>query len=163
MQTLAGPGNAGQLFDFIPTNPTGHYRLNLANRMDRHIAHYMMGVASEDEAKRRAQKGSIINTSQKGDWDNFRNETLTSSYKEGDYADINDEAAYSGEQRHTSKLGVHKLCGANAPFDINDENAEPFPPTGILEFDYVSTDVAHRMGVRWRILFRYFFANERGS
>lgn len=104
----------------------------------------MMGVSCEDEAKRRAHKGEIINTSQKGDWDNFRNEKLTSSYAEGDYADENGDPIYSGNMRQTAKRH-DQICGAGAPFDINDENLEPFPPTGVLEFDYVSTDIAHRI------------------
>ena len=150
MQMLQSPANAGQLFDFVPNNPTGHYRLNLVNPIERQIATYMMGVSCEDEAKRRAHKGEIINTSQKGDWDNFRNEKLTSSYAEGDYADANGNPIYSGATRQTSvwrhgQICGDQICGAGAPFDINDENLEPFPPTGVLEFDYVSTDIAHRI------------------
>jgi hypothetical protein len=144
MQMLESAGYAGQLFNFIPNNPTGHYRLNLVNPAERSIAMYMMAVSCEDEAKRRAQRGEIINTSQKGDWDNFRNEKLTSIYAEGDYADVNGDPIYYGERRNTAK-NVDQICGAGAPFDINDENVEPFPPNGVLEFDYVSTDVAHRI------------------
>ena len=144
MQMLQSSAYAGQLFDFVPNNPTGHYRLNLVNPVERSVATYMMAVSCEDEAKRRAQRGEIINTSQKGDWDNFRNEKLTSTYAEGEYADVNGDPIYFGARRQSAK-NVDKVCGAGAPFDINDENVEPFPPTGVLEFDYVSTDVAHRI------------------
>ncbi len=109
---------------FIPTNPTGHYKLDLINPMHRIIKERMVGIAKEEKDFRKAnvanEGGTIIDTSQHGDWENFRNETLNKEKYDFD----TEEAAAGGVEE------------------------------GILEFDYVSTDVAHRMGVRWHIPFR---------
>eukprot|EP01052_Picozoa_sp_SAG31_P016469 SAG31_NODE_1093_length_9952_cov_16.099056_4_plen_236_part_00 len=114
----------GNLFFFTPLNPTGRYRLNLANAGDKAIAAKLVEISSQEEKIRRTQDPPVINTSQKGDWDNWRNERLTTTYKKGNFA-----ADYS-EGRE---------------FDYDDETPEPLPPHGILELDYISTNVNHRL------------------
>ena len=59
----------GKLFFFTPQNPTGHYRLELANRYDRFIAKKLIEISSEEKHNRKSNE--LINTSQKGDWDNW--------------------------------------------------------------------------------------------
>jgi hypothetical protein len=71
----------------------------------------------------------VCQTSQKGDWDNFRNEYLTSACRHGDYADPK-----SGDPLYINRT----------KFNIEDSVEEPLPPHGVLECDYASTDVAHR-------------------
>ena len=81
----------GQLFHFIPTNPTGHYRLELGNRHDRILAKKLIEISSEERQARRTErfgrggknskkgtggKRGMVDTSQGGDWDNWRNESL---------------------------------------------------------------------------------------
>jgi Ran GTPase-activating protein (RanGAP) involved in mRNA processing and transport len=66
--------NMGKLFHFNPVNPTGHYTLQLANSFDRVLIRRLAEITEEQGSLRREQE--LLDTSQKGDWDNFRNETL---------------------------------------------------------------------------------------
>lgn len=100
----------GELFFFSPSNPTGHYKLELANPHQRIIAKKLIELSSEEKLFRREHE--LIDTSQKGDMDNWRNETLN---------------------------------GKPWDYDEDDELASKLPTFGTLEFDYVSTAVAHRM------------------
>jgi hypothetical protein len=100
----------GELFFFSPSNPTGHYKLELANPHQRIIAKKLIELSSEEKLFRKER--GLIDTSQKGDFDNWRNETLN---------------------------------GKPWDYDENDEMASKLPTFGTLEFDYVSTAVAHRM------------------
>ena len=59
-----------------------------------------------------------------GDWDNWRNEWLTTSYRKGQYAIDFSEGR---------------------EFDYSDDTPEPLPPHGVLEIDYISTDTNHRL------------------
>lgn len=101
----------GQLFYFTPSNPTGRYKLNLANPSERAIARRIIEISSEEKITRKATAGAI-NTSQNGDWDNWRNEILDGK-----------------------------------PWDYNeqDPSTSKLPAIGILQFDYVSTNVYHRL------------------
>ena len=105
----------GILLHFVPSNPTGHYKLDLVNPMHRIIKQKLVGIAKEEKDFRRLNiantGGSLIDTSQHGDWENFRNETLNK-----EKYDFDTSTAAAG--------GVEE---------------------GILEFDYVSTSVAHRL------------------
>jgi hypothetical protein len=52
----------GSLFYFTPTNPTGHYSLELANRYDRYIARKLIEISSEEKVYRKGlwvSKGSL--------------------------------------------------------------------------------------------------------
>lgn len=97
------------------SNPTGHYKLELLNPYHRIIVQKLVEVAKEQKDFRKNNRanegGAMIDTSQHGDWENFRNETLN-----GQKFDFDTDAAATGR--------------------VNE---------GILEFDYVSTDVAHRL------------------
>ena len=98
-----------ELFNFVPCNPTGHFKLNLMNPQHLTIMKLLMCIASEQKAYRKAN--DLIDTSQRGDWDNWRNETMS-----GRKYDIDEKKISSGNLEH-----------------------------GTLEFDYVSTDVRHRI------------------
>ena len=78
----------GELFFFSPSNPTGHYKLELANPHQRIIAKKLIELSSEEKFFRKER--GLIDTSQKGDFDNWRNETLNG--KPWDY-DEDDEMA----------------------------------------------------------------------
>jgi Ran GTPase-activating protein (RanGAP) involved in mRNA processing and transport len=110
--------NLGILLHFMPTNPTGHYKLDLINPYHRIIKQKLVEIAKEEKDFRRHnvanQGGSMIDTSQHGDWENFRNETLNK-----EKYDFDTSNAASG--------------------------SEELKPPAILEFDYVSTSVAHRL------------------
>lgn len=107
-----------ELFFFMPSNPTGHYKLDLVNPNHRIIKQKLVEIAKEEKDFRRAnranQGGLMIDTSQHGDWENFRNETLN-----GAKYDFDTSTAASG--------------------------SDDLRPPAILEFDYVSTSVAHRL------------------
>ena len=68
--------NMGKLFHFNAVNPTGHYSLQLAKGFDRVLCKRLAEITEEQGSMRK--EASLIDTSQKGDWDNFRNETLNS-------------------------------------------------------------------------------------
>ena len=97
------------------SNPTGHYKLELINPYHRIIVQKLVEIAKEQKDFRKNNRanegGAMIDTSQHGDWENFRNETLN-----GKQFDFDTDAAAAGR--------------------VNE---------GVLEFDYVSTDVAHRL------------------
>jgi hypothetical protein len=70
----------GLLFYFTPPNPTGHYSLQLHNPLERVIVQKLVEISCEERKARRPGLGNAdstaINTSQKGDWDNWRNERI---------------------------------------------------------------------------------------
>jgi hypothetical protein len=107
--------NLGPLLHFTPGNPTGHYKLELINPYHRIIAQKLVEIAKEQKDFRfnnvANAGGAMIDTSQHGDWENFRNETLN-----GQKYDFDTDAAAAG-----------------------------MVTEGVLEFDYVSTDVSHRL------------------
>ena len=45
----------GHLFWFTPSNPTGHYRLELGNRFDRAVALKLLEVSSEERLMRESE------------------------------------------------------------------------------------------------------------
>ena len=96
-------------------NSVGHYKLELINPHHRIIAQKMVEIAKEQKDFRiqniANEGGAILDTSQHGDWENFRNETLN-----GQKYDFDTDAAAAG-----------------------------MVTEGVLEFDYVSTDVYHRL------------------
>ena len=67
----------GQLFFFIPSNPTGHYHLELAKEHDRIIAKMMVAICIEERRLRlhEAEYAGMkwFDTSQNGDGYGFRN------------------------------------------------------------------------------------------
>jgi Ran GTPase-activating protein (RanGAP) involved in mRNA processing and transport len=109
----------GQLFFFIPSNPSGHYHLELAKQHDRIIAKMMVAICIEERRTRLhdAEYASMqwIDTSQCGDGYGFRN------------AEVNGKPWVFSE-RKTRRMDVNNL-----------------PHHGTLTFDYVSTNVFHRM------------------
>ena len=97
----------GDLFYFIPCNPTGHFKLNLASPVQRTVVQKIIEISTEEATFRREY--NMIDTSQKGDWDNWRNERLN-----------------------------------GMAWDYDQEELK-LAETGVLEFDYVSTNLAHRL------------------
>ena len=105
----------GSLFNFVPRNPTGHYRLELASEADRQIAVMLIKISSEEKTERRGHAKNYVNSSQRGDWDNWRNESI-------------DELDGSGPEE----------------FDFDENKPISIPQHGTLEFDYVSTNTHFR-------------------
>ena len=64
----------GELYRFDAKNPTGHYRLDLAKPFDRLLALKMV-AASNQENEERSDAG-LIDTSQRLNRYNFRNQRL---------------------------------------------------------------------------------------
>ena len=62
----------GQYFYFIPKNPGDHYTLDLAKKYDRVILEKLLEINSHD-VKYSMMKSQRRDTSQHGDWQNFRN------------------------------------------------------------------------------------------
>lgn len=90
-------------FKFNWVNPTGHWRIDLGNKMQRSVMMQIIAInnSESDFSKNHSRRGD---TSQKGNWYNFRNEMFN---------------------------GVD--------ITIDKEYIDNLPPTGTLEFDYVST------------------------
>ena len=99
----------GVFYDFVRTNPTGHYKLQLGDRNCRRVVNRLIDISGEETRFRK--ENNLIDTSQKGDFENWRNETLN-----GVPYDFDTEVASSGGMQY-----------------------------GLLEFDYVSTNVMHRL------------------
>ena len=98
-----------ELFHFVQGNPTGHYKLQLGNPQHRMLVNKLVAISYEETLFRKEH--DMIDTSQKGDWENWRNETLN-----------------------------------GAPYDFDEKVAsEGGLDYGILEFDYVSTNISHRL------------------
>jgi hypothetical protein len=73
LASLQNPSKAGQLAtSFVPSNPSGRYKLNLANPCDVHIANALIAVSSEEEitrkAKRHQEHAPLINVSRPCSW-----------------------------------------------------------------------------------------------
>ena len=111
----------GQLFYFTPNNPTGHYKLQLHHPLQRIIMTKLVEISIDERMTRRHDddgdgKPDVVNTSQKGDWDNWRNERI-------DYYDGEGMQAYDFDEKR--------------PWDL--------PKDGLIECDYVSTNVKFRL------------------
>jgi hypothetical protein len=108
----------GALWRFSPRSPTNHYRLNMDKKEEKLLAQRLIQIAREEKSYRRVymkENGvmSSIDTSQKGDGENFRNERI----------DLLDGTGWQA-------------------FDFD---ARRPPEHGMVDFDYVSTDVGHRL------------------
>jgi len=64
----------GQLADFSVTNPTGHYRLDLGDANDRQLMQQLLQTNNVEARLSRAS--GCGDTSQLGNWENFRNSTF---------------------------------------------------------------------------------------
>ena len=111
----------GQLFYFTPNNPTGHYKLQLHQPLQRIIMSKLVEISIDERVARRFDddgdgEPDVVDTSQKGDWDNWRNEKI-------DYMD--------GE-------GVQE-------YDFDEKKPWDLPRDGMIDCDYVSTNVVFRL------------------
>ena len=137
----------GDLFEFMPDNPTGHYNLKLSEPHDRILAIKLMEAAGEEKYLRfghdfatlnahdpptlhdfeRAdgQGATFIDTSQCGNGDNWRNVYYTEPGKP--------------KAKIKMELG-HKGSDGRAPrYQDFDSSRYQLPHRGTLAFDYVST------------------------
>jgi hypothetical protein len=108
----------GNLFNFSPRSASGHYRLNMSSAVDHSTLRKLMEISREEREYRRVymlEHGTqnSINTSEKGDWDGYRNERIDRHHGEG-----------------------------WEPCDFNERRP---PSHGTVDFDFVSTGVAHRV------------------
>jgi len=97
------------VFKFNWANPTGHWRFDLSDRMQRIIMLKLMAIneVESDFSRRKSGRGD---TSQEGNWFNFRN-------------------CYYSLSEETDKDS----------FVIDRAFLDKLPTEGVLEFDYVST------------------------
>jgi hypothetical protein len=69
--------------------PPGHYKLQLGDRHDRLLVQRLVEIGSEQKIYRKTN--GMIDTSQKGDWENWRNERL-----DGAEYDLDEKVASQG-------------------------------------------------------------------
>jgi Ran GTPase-activating protein (RanGAP) involved in mRNA processing and transport len=96
-------------FRFNWTNPSGYWRLNLQKPKQRMVMKKIIAINSVEAAFSRRKSGRL-DTSQEGNWFNFRN------------------GKYFKNAKSKGQLVV-----------IDQEYVDKLPKTGTLEFDYVST------------------------
>ena len=130
-------GRSPELFSFIPTNPTNHYRLELGRTDHRRMLSRLVCICAEDKAFR--EKYNMYDTSQKGDGEGWRNETMTSSEALMGPPVINGNVDWNAPLKQYQPF-------QQVPWDIEEEDATGGRlKYGTLEFDFVSTNVAHRV------------------
>lgn len=99
----------GHLFHFVPTNPTGHYRLNMYNHYDNILMGKLVAISGA-EARYRIEN-NMIDTSQHGGFGGIRNLRLD-----------------------------------GRPYKVKNNDSSYLPTTGIIELDFVSTNLCDRFG-----------------
>ena len=119
-------GMSLDLFRFNWVNPTGRWRLNLADENQRLTMTKFIAINKIESAFSREKSGRE-DTSQMEDWSNFRNATY-SEYDEGEQEEAVEAAVQSEYDKFVFK-----------PFVLNKEFTDDLPYSGIVEFDYVST------------------------
>ena len=100
----------GQLFHFVPTNPTGHHRLNMYNHYDSVLMRKLVALSGADARYR--IENNMIDTSQHGGFGGMRN---------------------------------LKLDGRG--YKIKNNDSSYLPTTGIIELDFVSTNLCDRFAM----------------
>ena len=75
-QTLALRMKMGTLYLVCLGNPSGHYNLDLSRAMDRKLFNKLGRINSFEKSLIWMSSNPLLNTSQKGNGDNFRNESL---------------------------------------------------------------------------------------
>ena len=135
----------GDFFYFVPSNPTGHYRLELGHRLARAQAMRLIEINCDEKRRRYGdlaadtEDASASNrqgldaddekigydVSERGDRDIFRNESITDS-------------------KTDPKTGK-RLPGKRRRYNIENKVAAEgnLPKFGLLEFDVSSTNVDH--------------------
>jgi hypothetical protein len=99
-------------YKFNWLNPTGHWRLNLADKVERAIMMQLIAINNSESEFSKLLSGRM-DTSQQGNWYNFRNEKFTAS------------------NNQTTEIIIDR------------EFIKNLPSNGIVEFDYVSTMRPH--------------------
>jgi hypothetical protein len=128
----------GSLFSFSPRNPTNHYHLVLTNQNDRTVFQRLVQIAREERDFRRVRMqslehlgtsiGGAIDSSQKGDFDNWRNEKI-----------MNGMILVKGQ---AEEMHPDRQAGNWEALDIDSKNP---PIGGTIDCDYVSTNTVHRL------------------
>ena len=75
------------LFDFVPHNATGPYELQFGVPTERAVIRRLAELAETQKIDR--QHSCAIDTSEKGDWENFRHETLNGEEYDFEMEDAN--------------------------------------------------------------------------
>ena len=130
-------GRAPDLFNFIPTNPTNHYKLELGRTDHKRLLTRLVCICAEEKTFR--EKHNMYDTSQKGDGEGWRNETMTTSEELMGPPIINGNVDWNS--RPIQYAAYHPV-----PWDIDEEDCTGGRlKYGTLEFDFVSTNVGHRI------------------
>jgi hypothetical protein len=120
---------APEMFSFIATNPTGHYKLEVGRPDHRRLLHRLVCICAEE--KRFREKYNLIDTSQKGDGEGWRNETLQTS------------VSVVGPREGDGKTYPPYVA---VPWDIDEQDCTGGRlKYGTLEFDFVGTSVKGRI------------------
>lgn len=155
----------GAFYSFSATNPTGHYKLDLDTTgprpCDRLVAQMLLSINIRERTHRINSK--MIDLSQQGNWQNFRNETYngkpfvyraptsgTGERKGGTTSDSSRSSSsnHTGSNNNNDDKGGGNGSGAAGggnprpwgtvtPFDLTEVGC--LPSRGILELDYTST------------------------
>ena len=129
-----------ELFKFNWVNPSGYWRLNLANPAHRETCLRIIAINEQESSFGRLQSGRG-DTSQHGDWNNFRNIHY--------FSGVEEKSSGKGGGGEGGEEDDDNTDNNNNNDDDDDEEEEPFlmtrafidklPFSGMLSFDYVST------------------------
>ena len=134
----------GQFYYFNPKNPTGHYRLNLSIEFERMVATRLADVNNTEKLSSRLE--GKLDLTQKGNWENFRNEmfdsekfSYTSSWLiphrgifEFDYVStVRPESEAKPMSKYEHELFLREYITLEASQDIDEEELKEI----FLQFD----------------------------
>lgn len=130
-------GRAPDLFNFIPSNPTDHYKLELGRTDHRRILTRLVCICAEEKEFR--EKHNMEDTSQKGDGEGWRNETMTTSEALMGPPVVNDSVDWNAPLKQYQPYQP-------VPWDIDEQDCTGGRlKYGTLEFDFVSTNTGPRI------------------
>ncbi|CAM9513009.1 unnamed protein product, partial [Phaeothamnion confervicola] len=123
----------GQAWGPIVGMATGHYALDMQVELDRQAGVKLAALATQE--RQRSRTGRRVNTSQRGDWLNFRNATFNR-----ETFSLAAAAAMAGSG---GVIGAGDGGGGGGSSGIGGGGLTPawfvkMPPSGVLAFDYVS-------------------------
>jgi hypothetical protein len=127
------------MFKFNWTNPSGHWRFNLDLPAQRNT--FMKFVAlNRLESQFSETKSGRDDTSQAGDWFNFRNASYNGqSNLDAVMAILHPKDVRSEDEANGNPNNTNTTDAPPLSFAIDREFVENVPYRGVIEFDYVST------------------------